>query len=126
MDLVVKYVEAIQKIEEIEESGLNSNSKVKKNNKLADKIRKIAIEIEQEHPDTKYAFYQLIFHENPSVRIWVAHHVLEVMNYDNECKSGALKEIAYVAAHGSGVNSLGNKMWLTNWFQEHPEDKHLL
>lgn len=126
MDLVVEYVESIQKIDEIEDSGLDSNSKVGKSNKLANRIRKIAAEIESKHPDMKYAFYQLLFHEKATVRIWAAHHILEIMNYDNECKREALKEIAYIAEHGSGINRLGNEMWLTSWFQEHPEDKHLL
>ena len=61
MDLVFAYVEAILEIDKIQESNLDNRRKVRQNNKLADRIRKIASEIEWKYPEMKAAFYQLFF-----------------------------------------------------------------
>lgn len=74
-------------------------------------MRKIASEIDSHYPEMKSAFNQLLFHEKSSVRGWVAHHLFEVMNYDDEYRKNALKEIAYIAAHDNTTHGLGNKMW---------------
>ena len=66
------------------------------------------------------------FHEEATVRSWAAHHILEVMNYDDRCRKDALKEISYISTHNKSINGLGNKMWLKQWLQEHPTDKSLL
>ena len=61
MDLVFAYVEASQEINKIQESNLDNRKKVRQNNKLADRIRKIASKIECKYPEMKAAFYQLFF-----------------------------------------------------------------
>ena len=126
MDLILEYIEAVQKINDIQETGLDNKKKVKRNNKFADRLRAIAFEIDSEHPEMKPNFYQLLFHEKATVRCWVAHHILEVMNYDNVCRANALKEIVYVCKHDKSINGLGNKMWLQQWFEKYPTDKELL
>lgn len=120
MDLISEYIEAILEIDDINKHHY-TNASVKRNNKLADKIRNIAFAIEKNHPELKEDFYRLLFCENDSVRIWTAHHILEVMNYEDECRKNALKEIHYAAEKCSG-----NKLWLKNWYSDHPEDKKLL
>ena len=124
--MVFAYVEAILEIDKIQESNLDDRKKTRQNNKLADRIRKIASEIECKYPEMKAAFYQLLFHENASVRIWAAHHIVEVMRYDNKCRKNALQEILYIAENDSSVDGLGNRMWLKSWLAEHLADKELL
>ena len=126
MDSILEYVATVQAIDDINETGLDNKKKVKENNKLADRLRAIACEIDSRHPEMKPDFYQLLFHEKATVRRWVAHHILEVMNYDDRCRADALKEIAYVSTHDKSINGLGNKMWLKQWFEKHPADKNLL
>ncbi len=126
MDLILEYVEAVQEIDGIQETGLDNRKKVKQNNKLATRLRAIASGLDNGNPEMKSNFYQLLFHENASVRNWVAHHILEVMNYNDECRAKALKQIAYTATHDKSINGLGNKMWLEQWFDKNPADKDLL
>ncbi len=126
MDLILEYVAMVQAIDDINDTGLDNKKKAKENNKLAARLRTIASEIDRRHPDMKPDFYQLLFHEKATVRGWVVHHILEVMNYDDRCRADALKEIAYISTHDKSVHGLGNKMWLKQWFEKHPIDKNLL
>ena len=126
MDLILEYIATVQAIDDINDTGLVTKKKVKENNKLADRLRAIASEIDKRHPDMKPDFYQLLFHEKATVRGWVAHHILEVMNYDDGCRADALKEIAYISAHDKSIHGFGNEIWLKQWFEEHPTDKNLL
>lgn len=125
MNLISEYIEAILKIDEIEDEELD-NKKVRLNNKLANRLRKIAFEIENKYPEMKPTFCKLLTHENSSVRIWVAHHVLEVMSCSSDCRRNALQEIIIAADEDSSIDGLGNRMWLENWLFEHPADKNLL
>ena len=126
MDLILEYESLVQAINDINETGLDNKKKVKENNKLADRLRAIASEIDSRHPEIKPEFYQLLFHKKAAVRCWVAHHILEVMNYDDRYRAEALKQIAYISTHDKNINGLGNKMWLEQWFEKHPTDKNLL
>ena len=118
MDLIFEYVTSVI---EMDETDYADKKSVRQHNRLATKIRAIACKIDSMDSTTKMKFYELLSHENESVRCWVAHHILEVMNYDNMCRGRALKVISYVSD-----KSLGNKMWLTQWLQEHPSDRELL
>ena len=86
-------------------------------------MRKIAIEIEQNFPDLKDEFCKLHCHENAGVRIWVAHHVLEVMNCDKAYRKAALKEIRNQARTDKTANGFGEKVWLKEWYKSHPKDR---
>ncbi len=126
MNLILEYISSIQQIDKINKNGLRTGKQVRRNNKLADKIRAIASNIDCKYPEMKPDFYDLLFHENSSIRCWTAHHILEVMNYDNSCRKDALKEILYVATHDESSHSFGNKLWLKYWLKEHPSDKDLI
>ena len=126
MDLILEYESLVQAINDINETGLDNKKKIKENNKLADRLRAIASDIDSRYPEMKPEFYQLLFHEKAAVRCWVAHHILEVMNYDDRCRAEALKKIVYISTHDKSINGLGNKMWLKQWFEIHPTDKSLL
>lgn len=89
--------------------------------KLADKLRKIAKNIESKTPKCKNAFAELLRHDNSNVRMWCAHHILEVMNYDDETRKNALliiKDASFV--------SYGEKLWLKNWINNNPQDALLI
>ena len=123
MDLIIEYIASVTTIDETDYANKKS---VKQHNKLADRLRVIAFEIEHTHPEMKQRFYDLLSHEKATVRLWVAHHILEVMNYDNVCREKALKEISYVSENNDGVDGIGNRMWLEHWLNEHLSDRDLL
>lgn len=87
--------------------------------------RQIATEIESTYPEYKENFSNLLLHDNWKIRCQVAHHMLEVMNYSEEYRKMALEEIKDVINRNIPVESLGNKMWLKQWYEQHPEDKLL-
>ena len=125
MDLVNEYVNAIHLMNECEKEFEKKKS-VKKYNRLSDRNRKIASSIETKYPELKPVFYELLFSDKSEVRAWVAHHILEVMNYENKCRKAAFEEIVRIAKGGSSVEALGNAMWLKQWLDKHPEDRELL
>jgi len=95
----------------------------KEHNRKATRMRKIAAEIEQKYPELKSEFCKMLSHENAGVRIWVAHHVLEVMNCDKSSRKAALREIRYAAKTDKTANGFGEKIWLKDWYKTHPKDR---
>lgn len=98
---------------------------VREHNKAADRCRKIATQIEQEHPELKSEFENLLQSDDRQLRLWVAHHMLEVMEYPSEARRRALKEIRREIRQDSSIQSMGNKMWLKEWYANHPKDRFL-
>ena len=94
-------------------------------NRKATRMRKIATEIETDHPDLKQEFCELLSHENAGVRLWVAHHVLEVMNCDKSYRKAALREVRYKARTDKTANGFGERIWLKDWYKKHPTDRPL-
>jgi len=125
VELITEYIEAVNEIERIHNLELADKKSVRKSNKLANRIRTIATEINRYYPELKEEFYQLLFHENERVRIWAAHHILEVMEYENVYRKNALKEVRRVAKKDKSVEGLGNEMWLQEWYKKHPKDRLL-
>lgn len=95
----------------------------KEHNRKATRMRKIAAEIEQKYPELKSEFCKMLSHENAGVRIWVAHHVLEVMNCDKTYRKAALKEIRNQSRMDKTANGFGEKVWLKEWYKSHPKDR---
>ena len=125
-NLISKYLEAIELRDKIEEEGFINKGDVSKYNKLSDRKRKIAAQIEEKYPEIKDDFYKLLFHPRESVRTSVAHSILEIMNYEEEQNIEALKHIIYIAENGEGTNQLGHEIWLKNWYETHPEHLNLI
>lgn len=125
MDLIEEYLGNLQIINSMTLDDYGDKRKVKRNNKLADRNRQIARDIENKYPEQKDNFSKLLLHENWKVRCQVAHHMLEVMNYPEEYRRGALNEIKDVINKNILVESLGNKMWLKEWYEQHPQDRLL-
>ena len=125
MELIKEYIELIYEIERINAEPLKWNS-VRRNNRLADKVHKIALKIDTKYTELKEDFFQLIYHENAEVRGWTAYRVAEVMHYDTEHRRCALKYIAAVAASDDRKHSMNAEFWLRYWLEKHPEDKALI
>ena len=98
---------------------------VKVCNRKVTQMRKIAIEIETNHSNLKQEFCQLLSHENDGIRLWVAHHVLEVMNCEKNYRKEALREIRYKAKTDKTADGFGEKIWLNEWYKAHPKDRWL-
>ena len=119
--IIIKYIDYAIELEEINKDGLSHGNNLRRNNSLADKLRKIAQNIESKTPKCKNAFAELLRHDNSNVRMWCAHHILEVMNYDDETRKNALliiKDASFV--------SYGEKLWLKNWINNNPQDALLI
>lgn len=125
MGLIETYLSNLQTINSMTWDDYGDKSKVRRNNKLSDANRQIATDIENTYPEYKEKFSELLLHENWKIRCQVAHHMLEVMNYPEEYRKTALDEIKSVISKNIPVESLGNKMWLKQWYEQHPQDKLL-
>ena len=121
MNLVQEYLELANDVVLFDE--YDHKDAVKEYNRRATRMRKIATEIQTHHPTLKNAFCELLFHENLGVRLWVAHHVLEVMNCDKSYRKAALREIRIKARMDKSANGFGERVWLQNWYKAHPRDK---
>lgn len=126
MKLIREYLETVNILAQIEEEDFENEDLVLVFNQAAARIRFIAQEIEYEKPELKDKFKELLFIDSITIRIWVAHHILEVMNYDDETRALALKEIALAKRHSEPSYALGNKIWLENWLKKYPDDAMLL
>ncbi len=118
MDLVEYYAEIAVEIEKVNKPTIN----VKRNNKLADKLRKIAKTIETENPELKKEFYELLDYPNSSVRGWCAHHIIELITTEDNIKKRALSVIIQLSTEDTSIG-MGERWWLDDWYKEHPEDK---
>jgi len=122
-NLIEEYLGIIDIFNQVTLDDYGDKKKVRKNNKLAKRLREIPQIIEREQPELKADFKQLLLHENQRVRGWIAHHILEVMEYEEKTRKLALKEIHDIAEHDEDrIERLGNSMWLKDWYKKHPED----
>ena len=126
MMLIREYVEKANLIAQLEEEDYENEDILIVYNQTAARIRFIAKEIEYEHPELKEQFSQLLFVDCITIRIWVAHHILEVMHYDDYTRTLALKEIVSAVKNSEPSYALGNKIWLERWLQQYPDDAMLL
>lgn len=85
----------------------------------------IAVEIQQDYPELKSDFYVLLSDENPEIRLWTAHHVLEYINGERSFRKKALREIRHMARTDKTVYGFGERIWLKAWYKNHPMDRWL-
>lgn len=122
MEMIEEYLVNIRKMQ-LSLDDYSDRKKVLSSNRLANRNRKIAGMIEQKYPELKGRFLCLIEAESEDIRAWAAHHVLEVMSYDYPDRKKALRVIADIAEYSpDSIQRLGNKMWLKQYYAEHPED----
>ena len=123
MDLIQEYIAVVKEIVSFENYG--EGQAVIDINKKAVRIRKIAALIENDYPELKESFCKLLYDDNSEIRLWVAHHILEVMNCEKVYRKKALKEISREDSSNKSVNGLGNRIWLKEWYKTHPKDRWL-
>ena len=100
-----------------------SSIKVMKSNRAAKRNREIAKIIESKHPELKSDFSSLMDNQDAKIKSWVAHHIIEVMNYDRDVNLKALDIIIDDAENNKdSIERFGNSVWLKRYFEEHPED----
>ena len=122
MDLIQEYLSLANEVVSYKETVYDGASAEKHNRKVK-RMDTIATEIEKSFPERKNDFQQLLFHENKEIRLWVAHHILERMNYERRYRKNALKEIRCIARTDKTVYGFGEKIWLKDWYKKHPKDR---
>ncbi len=113
MNIIDEYINNAILIEEMNNTRIKK-SNVNRYNKLAQRMRKIAQIIDKDYPELKSGFADLLYHNSQTVRIWCAHHILEVMRYSDIIQQKAIKEIMQRA-----VDDYGEKLWLDKWKASH-------
>lgn len=120
--MIDKYIEKFRITQSTDYAETKS---VKKHNRAMDACRKIASQIQSDFPELKEDFYSLLDSDIPELSILVAHHMIEVMKYDNNHKAKALRTI-YNKTKEDSVDGFGNKLWLKNYLIENPQDEKLI
>ena len=92
MNLVEEYYMLVSEVVSNKES-VHDNKTAEEHNNKVNRMCAIAMIIEQAAPELKSDFFKLISNENSEIRLWVAHHILEYMNYDRYFRKCALREI---------------------------------
>ncbi len=90
---------------------------MKKSNKAVHKMIKISKYINSEYPLRIYEFAELLDDDGYKTDAWVAHHILENMNYPLDIEDKALKVIIKYSKEDT-IHGLGNRIWLENWYKK--------
>ena len=122
MNLVQEYFALVSEVVSYRETVYDDVT-AKKHNRKVKRMSAIATEIEQNFPEFKNDFYGLLSNDNKEIRLWVAHHILEHMNYDQYFRKNALKEIRRMARTDKTVYGFGERIWLKKWYKTHPKDR---
>lgn len=122
MNLVQEYLVLVNEVVSYRET-VYDGATAEVHNRKVKRMDAIATEIEQNSPELKNDFYELLSNDNKEIRLWVAHHILEHMNYARSFRKTALKEIRRRARTDKTEYGLGEKMWLKDWYQSHPKDR---
>ena len=124
MNLVQEYYRLANEVISYRETVYDRNS-AKNHNRKVNKMDTIAVEIQQDHPELKAVFYALLSDENPEIRLWTAHHVLEHIKCERVFRKKALHEIRRRARTEKTANGFGERVWLKAWYKNHPMDRWL-
>ena len=122
MNLIEEYLSNIKTMK----LGLDDYAdkrKVKKSNKLADRNREIAKIIDKSDNGIKLQYISLLDSDDADVHNWVAHHVIEIMTFDQPIRKKALNIIKDEAENNSdSLIRLGTSMWLKQYYKDHPDE----
>ena len=122
MNLVQEYFLLVNEVVLWRDTVYDGITAEKHNDKVK-RMSTIAGEIERDFPDLKMDFLDLLSEDNEQIRMWVAHHMLECMNYEPVFKKCALKVIRRRAHTDKTVSGYGEKLWLKEWYKTHPKDR---
>ena len=122
MNLVQEYFILVNEVVSYRET-VHDVATAEVHNRKVIRTSAIATEIDQKFPELKNDFYELLKNENEEIRLWVAHHILEHMNYDQSFRKNALKEIRRRARTDKTAYGFREKVWLKAWYKAHPKDR---
>ena len=122
MNLVQEYFILVNEVVSYRET-VHDVATAEVHNRKVKRMSAIATEIDQKFPELKNHFYELLKNENEEIRLWIAHHILEHMNYDQSFRKNALKEIRHRARTDKTAYGFGEKVWLKAWYKAHPKDR---
>ena len=120
-DFISQYIN-LAELTALSPDDYGDSKKVTRNNLAAKKMRAIATLIQNDYPEKKNEFMQLLNNSSSRINVWVAHHMLEVMDYDTDSQRMAL-DIIELEANGQGTMALGNRVWLNDWYSKNPHTK---
>lgn len=106
MNLVQEYYRLANEVISYRETVYDRNS-AENHNRKVNRMNAIAVEIQQDYPELKSDFYVLLSDENPEIRLWTAHHVLEYINGERSFRKKALREIRHMARTDKTVYGFG-------------------
>ena len=122
MSIVKEYFRLVTEVVDFKANVYDKDTAEIHNRKVK-RMREIATEIEESFPELKNEFYKLLELDNREIRLWVSHHILEVMNCDKAYRKIALREIRHKARTDKAAYGLGERVWLKNWYKTHPKDR---
>jgi Domain of unknown function (DUF2019) len=97
------------------ETALNGNSKT--GNKLHSQIMKLVDEIKHSKENVRHEFYQLMYHENDSVKIWTAVTLLRTF------EKNALEVLKEIQKSNTSIIGLSAKTTIDIWQKGMINDK---
>ncbi len=122
MSLVQEYFRLVTEVVDFKVNVYDKDTAEIHNQKVK-RMREIATEIEESCPELKNEFCEILTHDNREIRLWVSHHILEVMNCDKAYRKSALREIRHKARTDKTANGFGERVWLKDWYKTHPKDR---
>lgn len=124
MNLVQEYYMLVNEVVSWRDT-VHDGTTAENHNKKVNRMGTIAVEIDRDFPNLKTEFFDLLSDENEEIRLWVAHHMLECMNYESVFKKRALKVIRRRVRTNKTVSGYGEILWLKEWYKTHPKDRWL-
>lgn len=112
-ELIIEYKNCIKVTSTTNYSDINS---VKKSNKAVNRMIEISKLIDLNYSSRINDFAELLKCNDIKTDLWVAHHMLENMNYTRELEQKALDIIIKYSKEDS-VDGLGNSIWLKEWYE---------
>ena len=122
MNLVQEYFILVNEVVSYRET-VHDVATAEVHNRKVKRMSAIATEIDQKFPELKNHFYELLKNENEEIRLWIAHQILEHLNYDQSFRKNALKETRHRARTDKTAYGFGEKVWLKAWYKAHPKDR---
>lgn len=113
-ELIIEYKNCIRVTSTTNYDDKNS---IKKSNTAVKKMIEISKLIDSSYSSRINDFAELLKCNDIKTDLWVAHHILENINYTRELEQKALDIIIKYLKENS-VDGLGNSIWLKEWYEK--------
>ncbi len=122
MEILEEYLKNIQTMTSLM-GELGNKNNLRRYNRLAARNRIIASVINDSIPEYKNEFLGFLCSDDCLVRLWAAHHIIEVMKYERPDRIAALKVIQFEAENNNDpCERMGNAKWLKDYYANNPGD----